>query len=45
VQKADHILILEQGAIIEYGMREQLLEDSSSKFSELLRCGIEEVLV
>ncbi len=45
VQKADDILILEHGSILEYGSREKLLEDPTSKFNELLTCGIEEVLV
>ncbi|HWT73850.1 MAG TPA: ABC transporter ATP-binding protein [Mobilitalea sp.] len=45
VQKADDILILEHGAILEYGSRIKLLEEPDSKFNELLRCGIEEVLV
>ncbi|MDF2538092.1 MAG: transporter ATP-binding protein [Herbinix sp.] len=45
VQKADNIMILEQGRVLEYGVREKLLEDSQSKLSELMKYGIEEVLV
>lgn len=45
IQKADDILILEQGSVLEYGDRKELAQDTNSKFSELLRCGIEEVLV
>jgi ABC-type multidrug transport system fused ATPase/permease subunit len=44
VQKADDILILDHGTVLEYGSREKLLEDDNSKFKELLRYGIEEVL-
>jgi ABC-type multidrug transport system fused ATPase/permease subunit len=45
VQKADDILILEQGSVLEYGTRENLINDSHSKFNELLKYGMEEVLV
>ncbi|MDF2942139.1 MAG: transporter ATP-binding protein [Herbinix sp.] len=45
VQKADDILIMEQGSILEYGEREKLIKDKQSKFNELLSYGIEEVLV
>jgi ABC-type multidrug transport system fused ATPase/permease subunit len=45
VQKADDIMILEHGTILEYGNREKLMKEQSSKLNELLRCGIEEVLV
>ncbi len=45
VEIADDILILENGAIIEYGNREDLLHDKDSKFYKLLEKGIEEVLV
>lgn len=45
VQKADEILILEHGTVLEYGERVKLLEDDNSKFKELLQYGIEEVLV
>jgi ATP-binding cassette subfamily B protein len=45
VQKADRIMILEGGRIVEYGERPVLLNDPLSRFSMLLRTGLEEVLV
>ncbi|REE57418.1 ATP-binding cassette subfamily B protein [Paenibacillus taihuensis] len=45
VQRADQILILENGRIIEYGRRTQLAADPSSRFSTMLATGLEEVLV
>ncbi len=45
VQRADSILILESGWIAEHGEREALCADPRSRFSELLRTGVEEVLV
>ncbi len=44
VQKADMILILEEGAIQEFGARQVLLADPASRFSALLKTGLEEVL-
>ena len=44
VQKADMILILEDGAIQEFGLRQNLLADPASRFSALLKTGLEEVL-
>lgn len=44
VQRADEILIVERGAIQEYGARLDLLRDPTSRFSELLRVGMDEVL-
>jgi ATP-binding cassette subfamily B protein len=44
VQRADDILILEDGRVIEYGTRASLVEDPSSRFANLLRTGLEEVL-
>lgn len=44
VQKADKILILEDGAVQEFGPRRELLSDPASRFSALLRTGLEEVL-
>ncbi|WP_420642204.1 ABC transporter ATP-binding protein [Candidatus Leptofilum sp.] len=44
VQRADDILILENGRIQEHGPRVQLLSNSDSRFSQLLRTGIEEAL-
>ncbi len=45
VQRADHIMILQDGRIDEYGPREQLARDPHSRFAELLRVGLEETLV
>lgn len=45
VQRADDILILEEGRISEYGPREQLAADPNSRFARLLQTGMEEVLV
>jgi ATP-binding cassette subfamily B protein len=45
VDHVDKILILERGAIVEYDQRAALISDPDSRFSELLRTGVEEVLV
>ncbi|MFC4970951.1 ABC transporter ATP-binding protein [Paenibacillus sp. GCM10023248] len=45
VQRADHILILDNGHVLETGRREQLAADPGSRFSQLLATGLEEVLV
>jgi ATP-binding cassette, subfamily B, bacterial len=45
VQRADDILILEDGRIIEYGPRLALASDPTSRFAALLQTGLEEVLV
>jgi ABC-type multidrug transport system fused ATPase/permease subunit len=45
VQRADLIMILEGGHIAEYGLRDRLMGDAGSRFSGLLRAGVEEVLV
>ncbi len=45
VQRADEIMILESGEIIEHGERAALVAEPSSRFSHLLRTGLEEVLV
>jgi ABC-type multidrug transport system fused ATPase/permease subunit len=45
VQRADDILILEGGRVVEYGPREGLASDSSSRFYGLLQTGLEEALV
>lgn len=44
VERADEILILEDGRIIEYGIRKELAKDEGSCFSKLLQTGIKEVL-
>lgn len=45
VQRADEILILDNGSVLEYGVREALAEDPDSRFHKLLKVGMEEVLV
>jgi ATP-binding cassette subfamily B protein len=45
VQRADDILILEEGQVREYGSRKQLACDPHSRFYQLLQTGLEEVLV
>jgi ATP-binding cassette subfamily B protein len=43
VQRADRIMILEQGQIAEFGPRTALAADPTSRFSRLLQTGLEEV--
>jgi ABC-type multidrug transport system fused ATPase/permease subunit len=45
VERADAILILENGQVIEYGPRAVLAHDPGSRFAHLLQTGLEEVLV
>ena len=44
VERADDILILERGRMVEYGPRRDLAADPASRFSSLLRTGLEELL-
>jgi len=44
VTRADDILILDAGRVVEYGRRRDLVADPSSRFSRLLATGMEEVL-
>jgi ATP-binding cassette, subfamily B, bacterial len=44
VDRADDILILERGRLVEFGERDALAEDPKSRFSTLLRTGMEELL-
>jgi len=44
VQRADEIMILDGGRVIEYGPRAALAADPASRFASLLRTGMEEVL-
>ncbi|MCP3997002.1 MAG: ABC transporter ATP-binding protein, partial [bacterium] len=44
VTRADNILILEDGEVIEYGERRTLAADPNSRLSHLLVTGMEEVL-
>ncbi|MCU0493576.1 MAG: ABC transporter ATP-binding protein/permease [Chloroflexaceae bacterium] len=45
VQRADEILILENGAILEHGPRAALAAQPDTRFAHLLRVGMEEMLV
>ena len=45
VQRADDILILEDGLVCESGARQKLASDPESRFYHLLQTGMEEVLV
>jgi len=44
VERADEILILQDGGVLEYGDRARLADDPSTHLSHLLRTGLEEVL-
>jgi len=44
VQRADAIMILDRGQVVEHGPRERLAADSSSRFYQLLQTGLEQVL-
>ncbi|HSL29340.1 MAG TPA: ABC transporter ATP-binding protein, partial [Anaerolineales bacterium] len=45
VHRADEIMILEGGRVMEYGNRQRLAADPNSRFHRLLQTGLEEVLV
>ncbi|TVY07631.1 ABC transporter ATP-binding protein [Paenibacillus cremeus] len=45
IQRADRILILDNGQIVEYGDRAHLGADPESRYSQMLRVGLEEMLV
>ena len=45
VDRCDDILILEDGRVVEYGSRAALAADPRSRFSELLRTGLETAIV
>jgi ATP-binding cassette subfamily B protein len=45
LQRADQILMLEDGQVVEYGERSALIKDADSRFSKVLASGLEEVLV
>ena len=44
VQRADDIVILENGRVVEFGQRVVLAADPNSRFHQLLQTGLEEVL-
>lgn len=44
ISRADDIIILEDGRVIEAGERTRLMADENSIFSQLLATGMEEAL-
>ncbi|HET8679552.1 MAG TPA: ABC transporter ATP-binding protein [bacterium] len=44
VHRAQEIMIVEDGRVVEHGARERLAHDPGSRFATLLRTGLEEVL-
>ena len=44
IQRVDQIMIIDGGRILEYGPRTELSNDPTSRFSGLLKTGMEEVL-
>ena len=44
IKRANDILILERGNVLEYGNRKELAENPNSRFYQLLQTGMEEVL-
>jgi ABC-type multidrug transport system fused ATPase/permease subunit len=44
LDRADDILILENGRVVEYGVRTALAADPRSRYAQLLQTGLEEVL-
>lgn len=44
VERADEILVLDSGSIVEIGAREQLAQDPNSRFHWLLQTGLDSVL-
>jgi ATP-binding cassette subfamily B protein len=44
IQRADQILVLEQGRIVEYGERAVLAADTRSRYYQMLQVGMEEML-
>jgi ATP-binding cassette subfamily B protein/ATP-binding cassette subfamily C protein len=43
LQRVDEIMVIEEGRILEYGQREEVASDPTSRFSYLLQVGLEEV--
>lgn len=44
LQRCDDVLILDEGCVVEHGPRAALANDPSSRFAQLLRTGLEQVL-
>ncbi len=45
IQRVDDILIIEDGRVVEYGQREELMKDAHSRFASILQMGREEIRV
>ena len=45
VQRVDTILIMEGGRVVEHGRLAALASDPGSRFAQLLKVGLEDVLV
>jgi ATP-binding cassette subfamily B protein len=45
IGRADQILVMDQGSVIEFGDRSALAADGNSRYSQMLRVGMEELLV
>lgn len=45
VQRADDILVLEAGEVVEFGARQRLAADPTSRFAQLMKVGLTEALV
>ncbi len=43
LQRVDEIMVIEDGHILEYGLKEEVASDPASRFSYLLQVGLEEV--
>jgi ATP-binding cassette subfamily B protein len=44
IRRADEVMVIEGGRILEYGSREALAADATSHFAHLLQTGMEEIL-
>jgi ABC-type multidrug transport system fused ATPase/permease subunit len=44
LERVDHIMILEDGRVLERGLRAKLVRDPDSRFAQLLRVGMEDAL-
>jgi ATP-binding cassette subfamily B protein len=44
LDRVDQVLILEEGSVRERGLRAKLVRDPASRFAQLLRVGMEDVL-
>jgi len=44
LQRCDDVLILEEGRVVEHGPRAALAAEPASRFAQLLRAGLDQVL-